>query len=146
CVMNSAANLKDVHIVQGGKYYGTSTAHCGPVPVALLGDTTPRAKEPTFYFDQEDFVRTYGQGKKWRISKSRPHAFCDTHADYPRSIGLIIAVLAVLKRELGEPFDFPGTAMAYNARTEFTETGLLARGISWMAQEPRCANQSFNLV
>jgi hypothetical protein len=30
--------------------------------------------------------------------------------------------------------------------TQFTDLRLLARCVAWMAQEPRCANQGFNVV
>src|SRR6185436_9149896 len=50
------------------------------------------------------------------------------------------------QRELGLPLDFPGSPAAYQALTQFTDVPLLARAAAWMATEPRCANQSFNVV
>jgi hypothetical protein len=66
--------------------------------------------------------------------------------DYPRSIGLVYAVYASIQRELGAPFWFPGSAIAYETRTQYTDLALLARAITWMLDEPRCANQAFNVV
>ncbi len=42
--------------------------------------------------------------------------------------------------------DFPGSAAGYQAHTQFTDLALLARAAAWMAEEPRCANQAFNVV
>jgi nucleoside-diphosphate-sugar epimerase len=140
--LESAAPLGHVHAVHGSKYYGHQL---GPVPVPLREDT-PRARGRNFYFEQEDFLREQSRGKGWTYSTSRPHAFCDPAIDHPRSIGLAIAVYAALQRELGLPFDFPGSAATYEARTQFTDLALLARAAAWMATEPRCANQAFNVV
>ena len=136
------ANLEHVHVVHGCKYYGHQL---GPVAVPLT-EETPRANNRNFYFAQEDFLRAHSRGKRWSYTTSRPHSFCDPAIDYARSASLILAVYATVQRELGLPLDFPGTAASYEVRTQFTDTGLLARAIAWMAQEPRCANQAFNVV
>ena len=141
-VIEPVAKLEHVHAVHGSKYYGHQL---GPVPVPLTEDT-PRAKNRNFYFEQEDFLRAQSRGKGWTYSTSRPHSFCDPAIDYARSAGLVIAVYAAVQRELGLALDFPGTATGFHVRTQFTDTGLLARCIAWMAKEPRCANQGFNVV
>jgi len=142
-VVDAVAQLQHVHAVHGGKYYGT---YLRSVPGPIDEDQTPRAPEPNFYYVQEDFLRDYSRGKQWTYTTTRPHAFCDPAPDFPRSIGLVIAVLATIQRELGMNFDFPGSAAAHESRCEYTEVGLLARSIAWMAQEPRCSNLSFNIV
>ena len=136
------AKLEHVHAVHGSKYYGTQL---GPVPVPLTEDS-PRANNRNFYFEQEDFLRAQSCGKSWSYSTSRPHSFCDPAIDYARSASLVIAVYAAVQRELGLALDFPGTQGSFKVRTEFTDTGLLARCLVWMAQEPRCANQSFHVI
>ena len=140
--LEPVASLKHVHAVHGSKYYGHQL---GPVPVPMREDS-PRARGGNFYFEQEDFLRAQSSGKAWAYSTSRPHAFCDRAIDHPRSIGLVIAVYAAIQRELGRPLDYPGSAVAYEARTQFTDLALLARAAVWMANEPRCSNQAFNVV
>ena len=140
--LERSAPMKHVHAVHGSKYYGHQL---GPVPVPLSEDT-PRARGGNFYFEQEDFLRAQSRGKAWTYSTSRPHAFCDPAIDHPRSFGLVVAVFAAIQRELGLPLDFPGTAATFRARTQFTDLALLARAAVWMATEPRCANQAFNVV
>ena len=140
--LEPVVGVKHVHAVHGSKYYGHQL---GPVGLPLR-EGSPRAPAANYYYEQEDFLRERSHGKAWSYTTSRPHAFCDPAIDHPRSIGLAIAVFAAIQRELGEPLDFPGSAPAYQARTQFTDLALLARAIVWMAQEPRCANQAFNVV
>jgi nucleoside-diphosphate-sugar epimerase len=136
------ARLEHVHAVHGSKYYGHQL---GPVPVPMR-EESPRAPNRNFYFEQEDFLSGRSRGATWCYTTSRPHCFCDPGVDHPRSIGLVLAVYAAIQRELGLPFDFPGGAKGYDAPTQFTDLGLLARAVVWMACEPRCANQAFNVV
>jgi nucleoside-diphosphate-sugar epimerase len=141
-ILDPVATLTHVHVLHGTKHYGSQL---GPVPVPIDEDS-PRAPGENFYFEHEDFLRDRSRGKPWSYTISRPHAFCDLTTDYPRSLGLVFAVYASIQRELGEPLWFPGSAIAYETRTQFSDLSLLARAITWMADEPRCANQAFNVV
>jgi nucleoside-diphosphate-sugar epimerase len=132
-----------VHALHGSKWYGHQL---GPVKLPLDEDKSARSPNENYYFVQEAFLREASRDKSWAYSTSRPHAFCDPSVDLPRSIGLVIAVYAEVQRELGLPLDFPGNAKCYQAHTQFTDLGLLARAIAWMAGEPRCRNQAFNVV
>jgi nucleoside-diphosphate-sugar epimerase len=136
----AARDLRHVSLVHGTKYYGHMA---GPLELPLT-EETPRARTPVFYFPQEDFVRS--RGKAWRYSTARPHTFCDGDAAEPRNAALLIALHATLARERRIPFVFPGSEKAFHARTQFTFVPLLARAVEWMALEPRCANQSYNIT
>lgn len=136
------APLAHVHAVHGSKYYGHQL---GPVAFPITEDT-PRARNRNYYFDQEDFLVERTRTAPWTYSTSRPHAFCDPAIDHPRSIGLVFAVYAAIQSELGKALDYPGGAKGYDAPTQFTDLALLARAVVWMADEPRCANQGFNVV
>ncbi len=140
--LEPVAKLQHVHAVHGSKYYGHQL---GPVPVPMV-ETQPRAQNRNYYFNQEDFLIERTRSAAWSYSTSRPHAFCDPAVDHPRSIGLVIAVYAAIQRELGLPLDFPGSETGFHALTQFTDIALLARSVLWMATEPRCANQAFNVV
>ncbi len=137
-----ASGLRHIHAVHGTKYYGH---HLGPLAVPAREDG-PRAPAPNFYYVQEDFLRERQRGKRWTYSTSRPHTYCDASWNEPRNIGLLIAVYAAIQRELGLPFGYPGTATSFGVATQFTALPLLARALAWMATEPRCANQAYNIV
>ncbi len=140
--LDAAAGLKHVHAVHGTKYYGHQLR---PVKVPAE-ESDPRARGENFYFAQEDFLRERSRERGWTYTLARPHTFCSPALDTPRSIGLIIALYAAVQRELGLALDFPGSAKAFSVRTQFTDLRHLARAIAWMATEPRCANQAFNVV
>ena len=141
-VLEAKAALEHVHVVHGTKYYGHQL---GPLKVPAHEDDA-RGAGRNFYFVHEDFLRARSNGKSWSYTRTRPHAFCDPAVDIPRSIGLLIAVYAAVQRELDLPLNFPGSAKAYEVRTQFTDSAMLARAIEWMATEPRCADQAFNIV
>ena len=143
CAVEAAGRLEHVHALHGSKWYGHQL---GPAKLPLEEDKSARSPNENYYFEQDAFLRAHSAGKSWGWSSSRPHAFCDPSVDLPRSIGLVIAVYAAIQRELGLPLDFPGNANGYQAHTQFTDLGLLARAIVWMASEPRCSNEAFNVV
>ena len=142
-VVEAGGTLEHVHALHGSKWYGHQL---GPVKLPLEEDKSARSPNENYYFEQDAFLRAHSAGKSWGYSSSRPHAFCDPSLDLPRSIGLVIAVYAEVQRELGLPLDFPGNSKGYQAHTQFTDLGLLARAIVWMATEPRCRNEAFNVV
>lgn len=134
--------LRHVNLVHGSKYYGH---HVGPIKLPAV-EEGPRGPAATFYFAQEDLVRLRSVGARWTWSIARPHILCDEQTQHPRSVALVIAVLAAVQRELGEPLFFPGSKESYGSRTQFTDLNLLTHALEWMATDVRCANQAFNVV
>ncbi|MEJ0068839.1 MAG: NAD-dependent epimerase/dehydratase family protein [Pseudomonadota bacterium] len=133
--------LAQVHLVHGTRYYGS---HLGPFRTPAREDD-PRHDGENFYFEQQDLVTARQAGKNWCWSICRPHTFCD-QLPSGRSLPWLIAGFATILRELGEPLWFPGTAANYHALYQCTDVVHLARAIVWMANEPRCANQVFNIT
>lgn len=134
--------LAHVNMVQGTKYYGS---HLGPFPTPAREDAT-RSLQDNFYYRQEDMLRARHASEGWTWSACRPHAIVDPTRALARSIPTIIAVYATISRELGLPLCFPGTPANYAALYQFTEAGLLARAIEWMATTPEAANEAFNVT
>ncbi len=141
-VLDTGQPLQHVSIVQGTKYYGSNR---GPF-VTPTPETAARSPEDNFYFHQQDLLAQRCAAATWTWSASRPHAVVDPDRVLPRSIPTIIAIYAAVLRELGQPLYFPGTPENYRALYQFTDAGLLARAIAWMATEPRARNQAFNVT
>lgn len=137
-----APRLAHINLVHGTKYYGH---HLGPCPVPAV-EEGPRGPGGTYYYAQQDYLAGRAAGARWTWSIVRPHAFCYTETNNPRSLVLVIAVLAAVLRELKQPLLFPGSAKSYGSYTQFTDLALLARAIEWMATAPQCVNQAFNIV
>lgn len=138
-----AKRLERVVFTQGGKYYG---CQIGPHRTPSK-ETDPRHLPPNFYYDQQDLVVKLQEGQDWTYTFVRPEAVIG----FSRGGGLLntgsfLAVYAVICRELGVPFHFPGSEGAFRAINRFTDAGLLARFERWCATQPQCANQAFNIT
>lgn len=134
--------LEHVHLSEGTKWYGN---HLGPFRTpAKEGD--PRHAGLNFYYSQQDWLEAQQQGRRWTWSAVRPHAVCGFSAGGPMNLTMAIAVYASISKELGWPLSFPGKPGAYTALYQATDAALLAGGITWMATEPKAANQAFNIT
>jgi nucleoside-diphosphate-sugar epimerase len=138
----ASKRLQHVHLVEGTKWYGS---HLGPFKTPAREDD-PRSVSTTFYYAQEDYLAARQRGASWTWSSSRPHGICHAVPDSPRNLVLVIAAYAVICREMGLPLSFPGTAGNYRAVYQCTSADHLVEAMTWMAQEPRCANQAFNVI
>lgn len=134
--------LEHVHLCEGSKWYGS---HLGPYKTPAREDD-PRHMPPNFYYNQQDFLQERQKGKRWSWSAVRPHAVCGFSTGGPMNLTLAIAVYASISKVLGLPLSFPGKPGAYTALYQCTDAALLAKAIEWMATEPKCANQAFNIT
>jgi len=137
-----ALGLEHVHVMHGTKWYGN---HHGTFRTPAREDD-PRHMPPNFYYNQWDYLAQASLGKRWSISSARPHAICGDGVGSPMNLPMVLAVYAVLSRELGLPLQFPGSAANYHALYQVTDATLLARAMVWMSTEPSCANQAFNIT
>src|SRR6266849_1626799 len=134
--------LEHVHLSQGTRWYGN---HLGPYKTPTKEDD-PRHMPPNFYYDQQDFLEEFQKGKRWTWSVGRPHAVCGFSTGGPMNLTLAIAVYANVCKALGLPLSFPGKPGAYSALYQCTDAALLAKAVEWMATDPKCANQAFNIT
>jgi nucleoside-diphosphate-sugar epimerase len=135
-----ATGLRHIHLVHGTKWYGSTL---GPFPTPAREDD-PRSLGSNFYYAQQDFIAQRQKGRAWTWSASRPHGICHAVPDSPRSLVLVVAVYALICRELGLPLCFPGTPENYDAIYQCTSSDHLAHAMRFMAMEPACANEAFN--
>ena len=138
----AAPGLRHVNLMHGTKWYGN---HLGPFPTPAREDD-PRHMPPNFYYDQQDLVATRQRGKAWTWSAARPHGICGFAVGTPMNLVMVIGVYAAICRELGLPFSHPGTPGNYRALYRVTDAEHLAKAVLWMATEPGCANQAFNVT
>jgi nucleoside-diphosphate-sugar epimerase len=134
--------LRHVAIVHGSKWYGN---HLGPYKTPAREDD-PRHMPPNFYYDQQDWLEAFQQGKRWTWSSWRPHGLCGLSVGSAMNQLNALALYATISRELGLPLRFPGHPAAFRAVYQFTDATLLARAILWASAQPACANQAFNIT
>ena len=135
-----ARGLEHVHLVQGTKYYGM---HLGPFRTPAREDD-PRPNVPNFYYDQQDLLAQ--RNGRWAWSASRPTFIYDFAPERARNAITVIGAYAALCRELGAPFDFPGSAAAFDAQRDLTDASLLARAMTYIAMSPACRNETYNVT
>jgi len=138
----TAVNLEHVHLVQGSKYYGSEL---GPYKTPAK-ECDPRVPIPNWYYAQEDWLVERARGKRWSWSASRPHGVCDHALEISRSMARVIAVYAAILKACGMPLYFPGTQASFSAMYQCTDATLLAEAMAWIATEPRCRNEPFNVT
>jgi nucleoside-diphosphate-sugar epimerase len=135
-------DLRHVHIVEGGKWYG---AHLGPYATPAREDA-PRHNGDNFYYSQEDWLRERQAGKDWTWSASRPSYVCAVTPGKGRNLVSTVGAYAALCWHEGKPLAFPGSERSFASLTEVTEASLLARAMIFMAVTPAAANQAFNVT
>jgi nucleoside-diphosphate-sugar epimerase len=134
--------IEHICICQGTKYYGQ---YLGPFKTPAK-ETDGRVPVPHFYYDQEDFTLALQKGKSWTWSAARPHVICGYARGNPLNVVSVIAVYANIMKALGLPLTFPGKPGAFSSLYQATHAPLLGRAMIWMATDPGCANQAFNIT
>ncbi|UGY10867.1 SDR family oxidoreductase [Phyllobacterium pellucidum] len=136
-----APRLEHISLMQGYKVYG---AHLGPFKTPAR-ETDANHMPPEFNIDQQDFLEALQRGKTWTWSALRPSVVVGFALRNPMNLASVIAVYASMSRELGIPLRFPGKPGAYDSLIEMTDAGLLARATVFIATNPQCGNQAFNI-
>jgi nucleoside-diphosphate-sugar epimerase len=141
-VERSSNQFRKVVLLEGAKWYG---AHLGPYKTPAREDD-PRHMPPNFYYEQEAFLKTQSNGKSWSWSALRPSSICGFAVGNPMNMATVLAVYAMLCKELQLPLRFPGSGKAYNIVMEMTDAELLAKAIVWAGEDDRCNGEAFNIT
>ena len=137
----AAPGFNNINLLQGTKYYGS---YLGPFKTPAK-ETDPRVAGANFYYAEEDLVTARQAGKHWTWTAVRPTAVCGYAAGNPLNLASVLAVYGALKRELKEPFGFPGTQPCFDALIQVVDADLLARAAIWVSTAPGCGNRGYNV-
>ncbi|RPI45139.1 MAG: SDR family oxidoreductase [Betaproteobacteria bacterium] len=140
-VETHAAGLRNVHLMQGTKYYG---CHLGPFKVPA-SESDPRVPGADFYYSEEDCVRECQRGRSWTWTAVRPHSVCGFARGNPLNLAVALGIYGSLERELGGEFAFPASQACFDARFNVVDSELLARAAIWCSTTPGCGNEAFNI-
>jgi len=138
----ASPGLRHVNLMHGTKWYGN---HLGPFKTPAREDD-PRHMPPNFYYDQQDFVAARQEGKTWTWSGARPHGICGFTVGNPMNLVMVLAVYATISKALGLPLRHPGSRANAHALYQVSDTTHLSKAIVWMATDPACANEAFNIT
>ncbi|RYB03109.1 SDR family oxidoreductase [Lichenibacterium ramalinae] len=146
--LRPAGTVRHVALVTGLKHYlGPFEAYGkGKLPQTPFREEQGRLDIENFYYAQEDevFAAATRDGFAWSVH--RPHTIIGKAVGNAMNMGTTLAAYAVLCRETGRPFRFPGSAAQWNGLTDMTDARLLARQLLWATETPAAANQAFNVV
>ena len=134
-------SLLHINLVHRSKWYGSQFGRY-KTPAR---ENDPRRFGRHFYFDQQEYIEAKQVGKNWTWSAVRPHGVYGYSVGYPHNIMTLLAVYAVVSRELGLPLRYPGKAGAFVALSQATDVRLLANSMIWVSTTPQCLNQAFNV-
>src|SRR5262249_3398977 len=137
-VLANADNFQHISIQQGTKYYGV---HLHPIPIPPR-ESDPRHAHENFFHDQEDYVAQMGAKRGFRYTALRPQLVTGST---PGTLNVLPAIGAygAIRRELGEPFGFPGGPSFV---WEAADADLVADVMVWSAESLNAANQAFNVT
>jgi nucleoside-diphosphate-sugar epimerase len=134
-----ATGLRHVSAFQGTKAYGV---HLHPVPVPAR-ESAPRDPHENFYWLHEDYLRERRRSANWSLTLWRPQLVFGHANGSPMNVLAALAAYAVIRREQGLPFSWPGGA---NYPNEAIDARLIARALHWATQSEQAANQTFNIT
>ncbi|BDA84043.1 NAD dependent epimerase/dehydratase [Aureimonas sp. SA4125] len=146
--LRPAGSVRHVALVTGLKHYlGPFEAYGkGTLPQTPFREEQGRLDVANFYYAQEDEVFAAAEQDGFSWSVHRPHTIIGQAVGNAMNMGTTLAAYAVLCRETGRPFRFPGSAVQWNGLTDMTDARMLARQLLWAATTPGAANQAFNIV
>ncbi len=138
----TSSALAHVNLMHGTKWYGN---HLGPFKTPAK-ESDPRHMPPNFYYNQHDLVSRRQRAASWSWTTARPHGICGFARGNPMNLVMVLAVYASICKALGLPLRHPGSEGNARALYQVTDSRHLARAVEWMATEPACANQDFNVT
>jgi len=137
--LREAASLQHVSLLQGTKAYGIMV---GPMRVPAR-ESQPRVEHPNFYWLQEDYLTGAAAADGFDYSIFRPQLIVGPNHGVVMNLPPVIGVYAAIRRELGEPFSFPGGSTWV---WEAADTRLVAGALKWAADAPAAWGETFNLT
>ena len=139
--------LRHVALVTGTKHYlGPFEAFGKRGAETPFRETQPRLPVENFYYVQEDILFDAAARNGFAWSVHRPHTVIGYAVGNVMNMASTLAAYAVICRETGRPFVFPGSPQQYTAVTDVTDARILARHLVWAATTPAAANEAFNVV
>lgn len=146
--LRPGGRVEHVALVTGLKHYlGPFEMYAAGTPLPTpFRESHPRLDVENFYCAQEDelFAAAERDGFGWSVH--RPHTMIGYATGNTMNIGMTLAVYGAIRREMGRPFIFPGSAAQWNGLTDMTDARQVARHLEWAATTPAARNQALNVV
>jgi nucleoside-diphosphate-sugar epimerase len=143
----AVGSFRHAALVTGLKHYLGPFDNYAASPIETpFHEGMPRVPGDNFYYAQEDVLFELAAENHFNWSVARPHTIIGYGPGAAMNMGTSLAIYAVIARETGIPFVFPGSPQSYNGLVDMTDARLLARHLEWETTQPGAANQAFNVV
>jgi nucleoside-diphosphate-sugar epimerase len=142
-------SVRHVALVTGLKHYlGPFEAYAkeGTLPVTPVREEHPRLDIENFYYAQEDEVYAAASRDGFTWSIHRPHTVIGKAVGNMMNMGTTLAVYASICKEMGTPFQFPGSEAQWNGLSDVTDARILAEQLVWAGTTDVARNQAFNIT
>jgi nucleoside-diphosphate-sugar epimerase len=136
----SANGLGHVTLLQGTKAYGAHVRPKIPIPAR---ERAPRDDHENFYWLQEDYLRAKADAHGFGWTIFRPQIIAGAAWGVAMNPLLALGAYAAIRRELGQPFSYPGGAPHI---MEMVDPRLLGEAFEWAAEAPVAVNETFNIT
>ena len=141
-------SVRHVGLVTGLKHYlGPFEAYAkGELPQTPFREEQPRLPIENFYYAQEDEVYAAARRDGFTWSIHRPHTVIGKAVGNAMNLGSTLAVYAVICRETGRPFRWPGSEAQWNGLSDVTDARVLAKHLIWAAETEAAHDVAYNVV
>jgi nucleoside-diphosphate-sugar epimerase len=141
-----ATGLRHVTLLHGTKAYGGHHPSVGLANIRIpLRERDPRRPHPNFYFVQEEYLREKQARRDWKVTVFRPTVIYGAATGNNMNPLPVIGAYAAILKAAGEPLHFPGAGDEESLR-EGVDASLLADAITWAAEAPAAAGETFNVT
>ncbi|MCO5598468.1 hypothetical protein L7F22_052565 [Adiantum nelumboides] len=113
----------------------------------MFHEDEPRLPGPNFYYSQEDILLAAVAASSGRLTWNvhRSATIIGVSPIALVNVAFFLASYALMCKEEGVPFRFPGDRISWESHTEFTDTYLIAGQQIWAATHHVAHNQAFNV-
>src|SRR5580692_11067574 len=145
--LERSKNLRHAALVTGLKHYlGPFEMYAKVKLYTPLREEMPRLPYPNFFYAQEDALFEAAKRQRFTWSVHRSHTTIGYSIGTSMNMGVTLAVYAVICRETGRPFVFPGSPQQWERLTDVTDARVLAKHMEWASISEAGRNQAFNIV
>ncbi|MCO5584238.1 hypothetical protein L7F22_038162 [Adiantum nelumboides] len=148
-----ATGLRHVSLLTGTKHYlgsfdtllAPTSAFTRTPQLRMFREDGPRLPGPNFYYSQEDILLAAASSGQFTWNVHRAATIIGVSPIAFVNVAFFLASYAVMCKEEGIPFRFPGDRISWESHTEFTDTYLIAEQQIWAATHHLAHNQAFNV-
>ena len=145
-ITGAIKSLKRIVLVTGAKQYGLQFGRTKNPMVESDPRIDDPGRPPNFYYYQQDILKEMAASASWDWVVTYANDVIGFASNNFMNLTTTLGLYAAVSKEMGGELTWPGGETFYHAATSFTDSKLHAAFCLWAALEPKCGNQTFNVV